>query len=127
MWQEVGGVMSNTVNILGTEYKFFYDDLNNPELAESDGICKLLDKQIIVRDKQYQPGDSDKAKQTRLEHVIRHEVIHAVAEECGVQYGNNEDLVDWIAHIIPVVNKAVSDIGNMEKRTESSLVERLGL
>ena len=43
-------------------------------------------------------------------HGVRHELIHAVAQECGVAYGNNEDLVDWIAHIIPIVNKAFDEI-----------------
>lgn len=94
------------INILGQEYEFSRDNLNNPDLAEADGFCRMLDKEICVREKKYLSGISDKAKTQREEHVIRHELIHAFAQESGVPYGDNEDLVDWIAHIIPHVNKA---------------------
>ena len=43
-------------------------------------------------------------------HVMRHELVHALAEECGVAYGNDESLVDWIAHIIPHVNRAMEEL-----------------
>lgn len=98
------------VNIKGQEYEVFRDDLNNPQLAENDGICDLYDKKIFIREIQYLDGDSDKAKKYREEHVVRHELIHALAEECGVSYGDNEDLVDWIAAIIPHVNNAVDQL-----------------
>ena len=49
-------------------------------------------------------------KKQREEHVMRHELIHALAEECGVAYGNNENLVDWIAAIIPHANNAVDQL-----------------
>lgn len=99
-----------TVNILGTEYKFIVDDLNNPALGQNDGLCRIYDKEIIIRATEYMGGFTDKSKQERTDHVIRHELIHAVAQECGVPYGNNEDLVDWIAHIIPIVNKSLDEI-----------------
>ena len=98
------------VNIKGQDYEVFRDDLNNRQLAENDGICDLYDKKIIIREIQYLDGDSDRAKKYREEHVVRHELIHALAEECGVSYGENEDLVDWIAAIIPHVNKAVDQL-----------------
>jgi hypothetical protein len=41
---------------------------------------------------------------------MMHELVHALAEECGVSYGNDENLVDWIAHIIPHVNKAMEEL-----------------
>lgn len=99
-----------TVNILGTEYEFYVDDLNNPDLAENDGLCLVYDKKIIVRATKHMNGDTNTSKQYRSDHVIRHELIHAVAEECGVSYGDNEELVNWIAHIIPIVNKAFEDV-----------------
>lgn len=98
------------INILGQPYEFKRDDLNNPELAQADGVCKIFDKEITVREKKYLSGDSDKAKTYREEHVVRHELIHAFAEESGVSYGDDEDLVDWIAHIIPHVNKAFDQL-----------------
>lgn len=100
------------INIMGTEYEYFRDDLNNPELSTSDGYCMIYDKAICVRERRYLAGESEKAKMLREEHVIRHEVVHAIAEETGVEYGENEALVDWIAKVIPHVNKALEDIKN---------------
>lgn len=99
-----------TINILGTDYTFKVDDLNNEELAANDGLCRIYDKEIIVRATDYMAGLTEKSKQIRTDHVVRHELVHAVAQECGVSYGDNEDLVDWIAHIIPIVNKAFDEI-----------------
>lgn len=98
------------INIKGQDYEFSRDDLNNQELAENDGICKLLDKKIYVREREFLLGESEQAKKCREEHVVRHELVHALAEECGVAYGDNEDLVDWIAHIIPHINKAFNQL-----------------
>lgn len=98
------------VNIKGQDYEVFRDDLNNPDLAENDGYCKIFDKKICVRERQYLSGDCNDTKKQREEHVMRHELIHALAEECGVAYGDNENLVDWIAAIIPHVNNAVDQL-----------------
>jgi hypothetical protein len=98
------------INILGTPYTFKVDDLNNEELAINDGICRIYDKEIIVRATEYMSGSTEQSRQYRADHVIRHELVHAVAQECGVQYGDNENLVDWIAHIIPIVNKAFDEL-----------------
>lgn len=99
-----------TINILGTDYTFKVDDLNNEELAQNDGLCRIYDKEIIVRATDYMAGLTEQSRQNRTDHVVRHELVHAVAQECGVSYGDNEDLVDWIAHIIPIVNKAFDEI-----------------
>lgn len=97
------------VNILGTEYSIEISDLNEEYLAENDGMCFIYDKRILIRDKKYMSGETDAAKDDRFSQVLRHELIHAIAQECGVSYGDNEELVDWIAHIIPIVNKAMLD------------------
>ena len=98
------------INILGTDYTFKVDDLNNEELATNDGLCRIYDKEIIVRATDYMAGLTEQSRQNRTDHVVRHELVHAVAQECGVSYGDNEDLVDWIAHIISIVNKAFDEI-----------------
>lgn len=98
------------VNIKGQDYEVFRDDLNNPDLAENDGYCELLDKKICIRQREFLPGKSEEAKKLREEQTVRHELVHALAEECGVDYGYNETLVDWIAAIIPHVNKAVDQL-----------------
>lgn len=103
------------VNILGTKYSYREDDLNNPDLAGADGICELFDKEIIVRKKEFMAGKTEQARNYRFKHVLRHELIHAFAQEAGVQYGEDEALVDWIAAIIPRVNKAVAEVYKSEE------------
>lgn len=99
-----------TINVLNEQYEYMESDLNNPELAEADGLCQLFDKVIILRKEEYLSGFSPKAKQRRREDVIRHELVHAFAQESGVQYGENEELVDWIARMIPKINEAFRSI-----------------
>ena len=103
------------INILGTKYSYKEDDLSNPELAEADGICDRYDKEIIVRKKEFIDGKTEQARNYRFNHVLRHELVHAFAQECGVQYGEDEALVDWIAAIIPRVNAAVAEIYKAEE------------
>ena len=98
------------LNILGTEYTFETDDLNNKDLAVSDGLCRIYDKQILLRKKEFMDADTEKGTEYRFDHVIRHELIHAFAEESGVMYGDNEKLVDWIAHMIPLINRTFEKI-----------------
>ena len=98
------------VNILGTPYVFKTDDLNNADLASNDGLCRIYDKEIIVRATEYMCGLTEESRRHRADHVVLHELVHAVAQECGCPYGDNEDLVNWIAHIIPIVNRAFNEI-----------------
>lgn len=98
------------VTILGTKYLIEISDLNDEYLAQNDGMCFIYDKKILIRDKQYMSGNTDVSKADRFFHVLRHELVHAIAQECGVAYGDNEELVDWIAHIIPIVNDALKEI-----------------
>lgn len=102
--------MTGVVNILGTEYT--YDTACEDLLAMSghDGVCRCFDKQIFLRPKELMGAESEEGLEYRFEHVLRHELVHAVAEECGVAYGDDEVLVDWIAHIIPIVNKAFNEV-----------------
>lgn len=108
------------VSILGKEYEVATDDMNNDELFENDGKCDLYDKKILLRKKEYMSGFSEAAREYRYNHVLRHELVHAFAQECGVPYGDNEALVDWIAHIIPLVNEAVVQIEMSELETKKS-------
>lgn len=95
---------------MGVPYTYKEDDLNNPLLAQADGICQLFGKEIVVRKTEYLDGNTTEEKAYRKDRVLRHELVHAIAEECGVRYGDNEDLVDWIAHIIPIVEKAFNEV-----------------
>ena len=47
------------INVLGTDYLFDEDDLNNENLAENDGVCELYEKEIVVRKREYMPGSTE--------------------------------------------------------------------
>ena len=53
-----------TVNILGTEYEFALDDLNNYDLRDADGVTFMWDKRIIIRHKEYQSGLTEESRQS---------------------------------------------------------------
>lgn len=92
------------LNIMGQMYELRHSDLNEPVLATNDGVCQVFDKTIILRKKEYMDGNPGQGQNYRYDHVLRHELIHAICEESGVQYGEDEALVDWIAHIVPKLN-----------------------
>ena len=92
-------------NIFGVKYKVKVLDLNEPLLAANDGMCKIYDKEILLRKAYLMGADTNEGNIKRFNQVLRHELVHACAQECGVSYGDNEELVDWIAHIIPTINR----------------------
>ena len=92
------------LNIMGQMYELRHSDLNEPVLATNDGVCQVFDKNIILRKKEYMDGTTVQGQNYRYDHVLRHELIHAICEESGVKYGEDEALVDWIAHMIPTLN-----------------------
>lgn len=98
------------INILGQEYTYYETDLNCLDVPEADGFCRIYDKEIIVRQEEFLDGDTEAGKRYRKESVIRHELVHAFAEESGVSYGEDEVLVDWIAHMIPKINAVFQKI-----------------
>ena len=102
--------MRKKINILGTAYEVYSDDLNNRDLAVNDGFCLIYDKEIVIRQPEYMDGLSARSRKERWNHVLRHELIHAAAQESGVKYGDDEALVDWIAHIVPIINNAVESL-----------------
>ncbi len=108
-----------TVNILGTTYDVSLTDLNNPEFADCDGKCYVYEKRIVVRKPEYTlMNGTDEAKRDRFRHIILHELIHGFCEESKVHYDDNEDLVDWIAGMIPKVTVAYNKIIDQFKELE---------
>lgn len=101
---------------MGAHYSYDTECEDLTIMSGHDGVCKTFDKQIFLRTKELMCADSAAGLEYRFDHVLRHELVHAVAEECGVNYGDDEALVDWIAHIIPIVNKAFNEVkhGNNE-------------
>lgn len=109
-----------TTKILGTDYEIVIDDLNNVELSDYSGKCYGYKKQILLRHPQYMFTDnaSDEEKRERFTEVLTHELIHAFARETASHYDDDENLVDWIAILIPKIVKACNDIIDKLKEEE---------
>lgn len=104
-------------NVLGTKYTLRLDDMNNTFLTTHDGICNVYTKEIIIREPQYLLGDDvGKNEQlVRFSETLRHELVHAFCKEAGVHYDDDENLVDWIAQMIPNMVCAYDDLVNQLK------------
>lgn len=94
------------VTILGTEYTI-YDDVtvaDEVRISNCDGFTDFTTREILIAEMQ---PDSDTMKE--LDHykkrTIRHEIIHAILFESGLdsntEWARNEEVVDWIAIQFP--------------------------
>ena len=102
--REVQIVNTKTVNVLGTDYSvIFASEQEEPRLCGMDGFCDDSVKEIYVDDmsKAAKSPDSKKDLETYRKKVVRHELIHAMLSESGLQsesaWAMNEEMVDWIA------------------------------
>lgn len=93
-----------TVNVLGTDYNVILaSEQEEPRLCGMDGFCDDSAKEIYVDDmsKAEQSPDSKKNLAAYRNKVMRHELVHAMLSESGLQtesdWARNEELVDWIA------------------------------
>lgn len=97
------------VNILGTEYKFFYEDKEKDQkLDGADGYCELYAKEIHIDRGLFEEDDDPKLMKYIGDYglkVIRHEIIHAFIQESGLweccDWARSEELTDWIARQFP--------------------------
>lgn len=99
-------------NILGTEYTVKMDDLNNAFLENKDGYCATYEKQIVIRkpDLLLTDSNSAEAKGIRMQETIIHELVHGYCRQSAVFYDDNENLVDWIAQMLPKIVHSYNDI-----------------
>ena len=98
------------VNILGTEYTVIENGDNKKlDLSDADGLAGLYAKELVIR-KGIDHDDSGKCFDNLPEYrkkVIRHEIIHAFFHESGAtEWCKNEDLIEWIALMLPRLAKA---------------------
>ncbi|MBR3927724.1 hypothetical protein [Candidatus Proelusimicrobium excrementi] len=116
--------MSLKIDILGTEYTINRYDFNNkPEFEKNswNGYCDEVTKEIALVNMKTFPGcenDSDEKLKKIEKQTLRHEIIHAFFNECGLQdstlqYGGgwakNEEMVDWIALQFDKILKAFKE------------------
>lgn len=100
------------INILGIEYEIKLCDLNCEELPDNDGVCQTYRKKILVREPKYmfKSDDLEEEKKERFKEVLVHELVHAYCRESGVHYDDDENLVDWIAFMMPKVVDSYNEI-----------------
>lgn len=92
------------INILGTNYDFRETtEKDDPRLCGNSGYCDAYAKVIAVEtDFNESAPHSIKDFGALKKKVRRHEIIHAFFFESGLyEFGENEQLVDWIAWHIP--------------------------
>ena len=101
-----------STNILGTEYQVKFDDLRNPLLLDKAGLCKCYLHEIIVRNPEIiLEGDvTDEERFVAVKEVLLHELVHAYSRETGTHYDDDENLVEWIAWLIPKLVASYEDV-----------------
>lgn len=97
------------VNILGTEYRVFFD----LESEEADGEARFYKKEIHLRpvEKMLDNESSYEEKVQRAKEVYRHELIHCALFEMGAdEWGRYESLVNLLAINSPKIFKIFQEL-----------------
>lgn len=117
--------MKNKIQILGQEYQIIIcsqDEMNtyNPRKKPSDnplnawGLCDFGEK-IIYVDSEL----TDKDSVAQFNRVLRHEILHALAYESGINgesyWGQNEECIDYYAIQIPKLIKLFKQLDILDK------------
>ena len=118
--------LPDKANVLGTEYKIYYETKeNNPKMEGAKGYTELCAKEIHLDRSWFENVKDDPNPELYLKDlykegikVIRHELIHAFILESGLyeccDWAENEELVDWIARQFPKIAKLFKEIGIAE-------------
>ena len=102
-----------TTNILGTEYQVnIKERQTDPKLDTRDGYTDFSVKKIVVADvEKEKDNDSVEDLSPYLKQVIRHETIHALFYESGMNdWASDELLVDYLSIQIPKICKVWKDL-----------------
>lgn len=104
------------VSVLGTDYTIYVDvtPMDKSFIQENDGVCDSTTKEIFISDL----NDGDPMNMNDMEvyerKIIRHEVIHAILFESGLDinsdWGRNEEIIDWIAIQYPKLSKIFKEL-----------------
>ena len=105
------------VNILGTDYDIvIQSEDENPKLKECDGLCEQYSKKIVLNDCKYTDNEVMRVEnfEEYKKKVARHEIFHAFFGESGLRshsaYGENEELIDWLAIQSPKIFKVFQEL-----------------
>lgn len=103
------------VNVLGTEYEVVMrpESEHDPKLGDASGYCELHSKKLVVKDVIPDEHTIEKPDDFKKK-VLRHELTHAFLHESGIRgcsWGDDEEIVDWIALQGPKIYKAWVEAG----------------
>jgi len=104
------------INILGQEYEILKgSNKDYPKLksASAMGLAELYSKKLIINtDASTVDDETHEMLEEYEKKVIRHEVMHAFFHESGATVlGQDEDLVEWLAQMLPKITKTMASSG----------------
>lgn len=109
--------MKDKITILGQEYKLLTGNENQySALKDANGYVDLYAKKIVIDETFATPENNFKSEcpDLALNHLYRHEIIHAFFSESGINYNlsndEEESLVDWIALQFPKMKKVFEEL-----------------
>ena len=103
------------VLVLGTEYDIVVkkEDEKDPKLSDASGYTEPHSKKLVLLD--FVPDDKTVENPDDFKRkVLRHELVHAFLHESGIRecsWGDNEEIVDWIALQGPKIYEAWEKAG----------------
>ncbi|MGF1918977.1 hypothetical protein [Enterococcus faecalis] len=95
------------VNVLGVEYTIYTEvtEEDKSYMKGNDGIADFTTKEIFIAPLDEDDPYSMKDMKVYENRTIRHEIIHAILFESGLdnnaEWPRNEEIVDWIAIQFP--------------------------
>lgn len=106
------------VNILGQPYEIIMqpESAHDPKLNNASGYTEPWSRRLIIDD--FSPDAQTVENPDAFKrNVLRHEITHAFLHESGLRacsWGDNEEIVDWIAHQGPKLFKAWQEAGALD-------------
>lgn len=105
------------VSIMDAAYSIEWAESLAEICPEADAVC-LAERRAILIARDFGKGWMTAGEREELlEHIVRHEVIHAFLAECGLDsctapaeaWAENEEMVDWFAKMLPRISIATSE------------------
>ena len=106
------------IDVLGTKYTVKTEMPADGTLGDNAGTCDAYAKNITINeavlllDKTIEKDLTDNPS-AFMRKVLRHEIIHAFLNESGLrensEWAYNEEMVDWLAIMIPKISKCFED------------------
>ena len=97
-----------TISIFGEDYTILYD---NDTDTDTYGVCERYSKEIIIYKKAFTGADTCKCVDKVIEKTVRHELLHAIFHEAGLdEYSEDETLIDCLAILYPTIEKILESV-----------------